>query len=60
MLYGTLKPFNVTHYKLSYSSKTNCDFPIYVGVFVCIFYALGMGIYNSYAIYKSQKDPSIS
>lgn len=60
LLYSTLKPFNATHYTLSYSSKTNCDFPIYVGVFVCIFYALGMGIYNSYAIYKSQKDPSIS
>lgn len=60
VLYGSLKPFNATHYTLSFSSKANCDFPIYVGVFVCIFYALGMGIYNSYAIYKSQKDPSIS
>ncbi|XP_061194575.1 transmembrane protein 179B-like [Saccostrea echinata] len=60
LLYATLNPYNSTYYTLLYSKKSNCDFPIYIGVFVCIFYALGMGIYNTYAIYKSQKDPSIA
>ncbi|XP_048735231.1 transmembrane protein 179B-like [Ostrea edulis] len=60
LLYAKIQPYNVTYYTLLYSKKSNCDFPIYIGVFVCIFYALGMGIYNTYAIYKSQKDPSIA
>lgn len=60
LLYGTLEPYNKSTFKLSPGTKTNCDFPLYFGVFVCIFYAFGMGISNLYVIYKSQKDPSIT
>ena len=42
-----------------YGQQANCNFPIYASVFGCIFYALGMGIYNSCTIYKSQRDPSV-
>ncbi|XP_033733801.1 transmembrane protein 179-like [Pecten maximus] len=42
-----------------YSPSSNCDFPIYLSVFGCIFYALGVGFYNAYATYKSRDDKSI-
>ncbi|XP_022329834.1 transmembrane protein 179B-like [Crassostrea virginica] len=60
LLYSTIKPVNATLFTTTPGQKGNCDFPIYVGVFGCIFYGLGMGIYNSYAIYKSRNDPSIA
>nr|XP_034324624.1 transmembrane protein 179B-like [Crassostrea gigas] len=60
LLYGTLEPYDKSTFNLSSGTKTNCDFPLYFGVFVCIVYAFGMGVFNLYVIYKSQKDPSIT
>ncbi|XP_062589693.1 transmembrane protein 179B-like [Saccostrea cucullata] len=59
LLSSTLKPYNSGIYLLVYSNKFNCEFPIYSGVIFCIFYALGMAIYNLYTINKAQRDPSI-
>nr|XP_022331691.1 transmembrane protein 179B-like [Crassostrea virginica] len=59
LLYSTIKSFNSTFLIVNFGQKVNCNVPIYVGVFVCIFYGLGMGMYNLYAIYKSRKDPCI-
>ncbi|XP_069116905.1 transmembrane protein 179-like [Argopecten irradians] len=42
-----------------YSPASNCDFPIYLFVFGCILYALGIGLYNAYATYKTRQDKSI-
>ena len=38
--------------------STNCNFPIYLSVFACIFYGLGLGCYSAYATKKSVKTPS--
>ena len=38
--------------------STNCNFPIYLSVFACIFYGLGLGCYTAYATKKSVKTPS--
>ena len=59
LLYGSIKPVNSTSFTTTAGQKVNCNFPIYVGVFGCIFYGLGMGMYNLYAIYTSRKDPCI-
>ncbi|XP_061169006.1 transmembrane protein 179B-like [Saccostrea echinata] len=62
LLYATLKPPGSSNYMyfLVFSNESNCEFPIFSGVIFCILYALGMAIYNSCTIYKSQKDPSIA
>lgn len=60
LLYGKLEPYNKSTFYLRSGTKTNCDFPLYFGVFVCIVYAFGKGVSNLYVIYKSQKDPSIT
>ncbi|XP_062589749.1 transmembrane protein 179B-like [Saccostrea cucullata] len=61
LLYANLKPDSSHKYRyfLVYSNKSNCEFPIYSGVIFCIFYALGIAMYNSYTIYKAKRDPSI-
>ena len=38
--------------------STNCNFLIYLSVFACIFYGLGLGGYTAYATKKSVKTPS--
>ncbi|WAR20262.1 hypothetical protein MAR_002100 [Mya arenaria] len=40
-------------------SAMNCNFPIYFSVFGLIFYGLGTGLYNLYAVLRSRKDPEI-
>lgn len=58
ILYGKLESQSATRFILNFSPMSNCDFPMYFGVFVCIIYAFGMGVYNLYTIYKSKKDTS--
>lgn len=45
-------------YRMTPSKSTNCDFPIYMSVFACIFYGLFLGCYTAYATKKSIKTPS--
>ena len=60
LLYSTITfSDSSTRFRIHHGQQANCNFPIYASVFVCIFYSLGMGIYNSYTIYKSQRDPSV-
>lgn len=58
ILYGELESQSAIRFILNFSPMSNCDFPMYCGVFVCIIYAFGMGVYNLYTIYKSKKDTS--
>ncbi|XP_052768451.1 transmembrane protein 179-like isoform X2 [Mya arenaria] len=46
-------------FTLQPSSAMNCNFPIYFSVFGLIFYGLGTGLYNLYAVLRSRKDPEI-
>ncbi|CAC5394145.1 unnamed protein product [Mytilus coruscus] len=41
------------------SSRANCNFPVYMSVFVCIFYGLTIGCYNAYAVRKSRANQNI-
>ncbi|XP_063429411.1 transmembrane protein 179B-like [Mytilus trossulus] len=41
------------------SSKVNCNFPVYMSVFACIFYGLALGIYYAYAVRKSTAKQTI-
>ncbi|KAL4238452.1 hypothetical protein ACF0H5_003160 [Mactra antiquata] len=59
ILYGNIEWKNATSFVLHGSSSSNCNFPIYFGVFGLIFYGLATGLYNSYAVIKSRRDPDI-
>ena len=60
LLYSTITfSDSGSQYSIDDGQKANCNVPIIVSVICCIFYALGMGIYNSYTIYKSWRDPSV-
>ncbi|KAK3605492.1 hypothetical protein CHS0354_004044 [Potamilus streckersoni] len=59
ILYSEAELTNISRYIKRASIDTNCSFPIYLSVFVCIFYGLAVGIYNGFALYKSTKDPTI-
>ncbi|XP_063427446.1 uncharacterized protein LOC134710953 [Mytilus trossulus] len=41
------------------SSSANCNFPVYISVFACIFYGLTLGCYNTYAVRKSRTNQNI-
>lgn len=59
ILYADFKWKNATSFVMTGSSATNCNFPIYFSVFGLIFYGLATGLYNSYAVIRSTKDPEI-
>ncbi|KAK3093605.1 hypothetical protein FSP39_018024 [Pinctada imbricata] len=60
LLYADFTYKNASYGTINYSSKGNCNFPIYLGVFADIFFALGVGIYSAYAVFKSSKDKTIA
>ncbi|XP_071080113.1 transmembrane protein 179B-like [Haliotis cracherodii] len=57
ILYGDIKWQNATFFKYTPTDMHNCNFSIYLNVFGCIFYSLGMVIYHGYALRR--KDPNI-
>ncbi|XP_060560103.1 transmembrane protein 179-like [Ruditapes philippinarum] len=59
ILYADFKWNNATSFVMTGSSSVNCNFPIYFSVFGLIFYGLGTGLYNLYAVIRSMKDPEI-
>ncbi|XP_045187110.1 uncharacterized protein LOC123544980 isoform X2 [Mercenaria mercenaria] len=59
VLYADFNWKNATNFVMTGSSATNCNFPIYFSVFGLIFYGLATGLYNSYAVIRSMKDPDI-
>lgn len=59
ILYSDFVWQNETSFTMMASSDTNCNFPIYYSVFALIFYGLGTGLYNVYAVIRSTKDPDI-
>ncbi|KAL3872622.1 hypothetical protein ACJMK2_035837 [Sinanodonta woodiana] len=59
ILYSEIDWTSNNQFILHASNDLNCSFAIYLSVFACIFYGLGLGIYNGYALYKSTKDPTI-
>lgn len=46
-------------FMMTSSSKVNCNFPVYMSVFACIFYGLALGSYNAYAVRKSTANRNI-
>ncbi|XP_033734011.1 transmembrane protein 179B-like [Pecten maximus] len=60
ILYGHFDWKNSTSFVMTSSDVVNCQMPIWVSVFGCIFYCVGLGIYGSYALHKSRADPSIA
>ncbi|XP_046545106.1 transmembrane protein 179B-like [Haliotis rubra] len=57
ILYGDVKWQNETFFRYTPTDMHNCNFAIYLNVFGCIFYSLGMVIYHGYAM--TRKDPNI-
>ncbi|XP_071163668.1 transmembrane protein 179B-like [Mytilus edulis] len=49
----------ISRFRMQSSSRANCNFPVYTSVFACIFYGLGFGCYNAYAVWKSRANQSI-
>lgn len=49
----------ISKFRMQSSSRANCNFPVYTSVFACIFYGLGVGCYNAYAVWKSRANQSI-
>ncbi|CAG2206656.1 unnamed protein product [Mytilus edulis] len=49
----------ISKFRMQSSSRANCNFPVYTSVFACIFYGLGFGCYNAYAVWKSRANQSI-
>ncbi|OWF50425.1 transmembrane protein 179B-like [Mizuhopecten yessoensis] len=60
ILYGHFDWKNATAFVMTSSAKANCQLPIWINVFGCIFYCVGVGIYSSYALNKSRIDTSIA
>ncbi|XP_052097797.1 transmembrane protein 179-like [Mytilus californianus] len=46
-------------FRMRSSSRANCNFPVYMSVFACIFYGLTLGCYNAYAVRKSRANINI-
>ncbi|XP_071163666.1 transmembrane protein 179B-like [Mytilus edulis] len=46
-------------FMMTSSNKVNCNFPVYMSVFACIFYGLALGSYNAYAVRKSTANQNI-
>ncbi|KAH3853745.1 transmembrane protein 179-like [Dreissena polymorpha] len=57
ILYADTKWSN-NEFLIPSSNAGNCNFPIYFSVFGLIFYGLGLGLYNMYAVIRSRKDPA--
>ncbi|XP_060063045.1 transmembrane protein 179B-like [Ylistrum balloti] len=60
ILYGHFDWKNQTSFVMTSSDVVNCQMPIWISVFGCIFYCLGLGIYSSFALRKSLADPTIA
>lgn len=58
ILYTDFAWKNASYMSAAMSSSGLCLFPIVFALFTCIFYGLGMGLYNGYAALKT-KDPTI-
>lgn len=59
ILYADFDWKNSSYFVMKGSSDANCNFPIYFSVFALIFYGLATGLYNTYAVIRSRKDPEI-
>ncbi|CAC5394146.1 unnamed protein product [Mytilus coruscus] len=60
MLYADFeKGDGIYKFRMQSSSRANCNFPVYMSVFACIFYGLALGCYNAYAVRKSRANQNI-